>query len=686
MPGVIESFVLLSLTAAGVSGAALGIGVTLVTAAIGIGLSVGLNFLASALFAPEQPKPEDVQTSVKNPTVSRQRHYGRVKTSGPWVFGESKAGQLHKVIALGTGELDAIEEIWVDDNIVTVNGAGNVTVSPYNGALRILTRMGLPTETHYSELTSAFPEWDSAHRGDGISSLYAYQRGVSADKISKVFPNLTQTLYRVVARASKVFNPSTGTTVWSDNAAAVIRDFMTHADAMRLPVDMMTTTEATAGWLAAYNVATENIARKAGGTEDRYRLWGSYRLDERPADVLSRMLQCCDGRIVPTPDGGVTLDVGAWEEPTVIIDEDAIVGFSEVSRGRDILTTANVIRATYLGVTHDYQATDADQWRDEDDVSLRGEIASDLSFNMAPSHGQARRLMKLAAYRANPSWVGTFQCNLKGLAAFGKRFVRVTYPLFGIDEVFEIGDFRFNIGEGGILTGVTIQVQSMPAEAYDWDAEAEEGTEPISETVTTDDTIPLPLNFSFIFDRITVGSTLVPFGIILFDLPPSEGLKVEARYKLQSASEWNVVPVGDDATEAQTPALSDGAIYEAQVRHVTITGRQGDWTASDTVTPVADGTAPGILTNVVGTGGVGEVALSWVSPNSPNFTAVNIRRNTINTEGSATLIRTEYGPASNSDSYIDTGLAAGNYYYWLKARNGSGVESASVATGLKVVT
>src|SRR5690606_22005934 len=98
------------------------------------------------------------------------------------------------------------------------------------------------------------------------------------------------------------------------------------------------------------------------------------------------------------PDGGLTLDIGEWAEPTVTLDADSIVGFSEVGRGRDILSTANTIRAKYLDPSQDYQAADADPWVDADDVAARGEIASDIEFAMAPSHSQARRLMKLAAF------------------------------------------------------------------------------------------------------------------------------------------------------------------------------------------------------------------------------------------------------------------------------------------------
>ncbi|TPI39396.1 fibronectin type III domain-containing protein [Mesorhizobium sp. B3-1-9] len=687
----LESLVLLAVVSAGVSGAtAIAITVGAIVGTIQIGVAVGLSYLASSLFRPDPPKPQDVQTSVKNPVAPRVRHYGRVKPSGPWAFVESKNGDLYKVIALGTGQLDAIEEYWVDDNLVTLDANGQVQEEPYHYSdkykVRISSRLGLPTETSYGELTAEFPEWDVNHRGDGVSSLFTRQLATPSDKVTKLFPNLTNTLYRVVARGSIVYSLGTNTSIWSENASDIIRDYVLHADGMRLPQSVINTPLASAGWLAAYNRCNEAVTLKAGGTEKRYRIWGSYQLNERPADVLSRMTAVCDGRLVPTPDGGLTLDIGTWADPVVTLDADAITGFSEVARGRDVLTTANIIRATYTSPFHDYQSTDADQWIDEDDVALRGEIAKDVPFNMAPSHSQARRLMKLEAYRANPSWVGVFQCNLRAMAAFGKRFVRITYPLFGIDEVFEVQDFRFNVADGGILTGVSLQVQSMPSQAYDWNAAAEEGTAPISEETTVDKTIPLPTGFSFGVSRITVGGQQVPYGVLAFDASPSDALIIQGQYKKVSDADWQVVPISDDATTANTTALSDGVQYEAQVRFITLTGREGAWTPSQFVTPVADPTAPGVVTNVTKTGGAGTVDLGWKSPNSANYVAANIRRNTVNTEGTAVLVRTEYGPPSTNDSYQDGGLAAGTYYYWIKAANASGVESASVATGAVTVT
>jgi hypothetical protein len=627
MPGVVEALTFLVLSA---QAGALGAGLAAVaglygTTLLSIAVSVGASLLSAAL-RPKPPGPEDVQQSFRNPIAPRVRHYGRVKISGPWVFAESKNGNFYKVIALGTGELDAIEELWVDDHLVTVDGSGWVNSGyPFNNStisnLRIQYRLGLASETHYSALESVFPEWDSDHVGNGVSSLFATQIALSAENVGGAFPNLANTLYRVVARGSKVYNVSTASTIWADDAASIIRDYLTHPDGMRLPSALVNTTQAAAGWLAAYDTCTENIPLNAGGTEDRYRLWGSYRFDERPGDVVARMLACCDGRLVPTPDGGLTLDPGVFQEPTVTLDEDTIVGFSELSRGRDVRTTANTIRASFLSPDHDFQSTDADPWVDEDDVSERGEIVQEHSFIMAPSHTQARRLMKIASYRANPNWIGSFACNLKGLAALGQRFVRVTYPAFGIDEVFEIQSFRFDIGEGGILHGVTIAVASMPEEAYEWDETTEEGEAPIAESTTVDRTIPVPSNFTVTQVLRNFGGSNYPVAFLDWDDTPSDALLPQARGRKTSVDSpadepWVPISIAEGESSADSFILEDGEDYEYQVRYITLTGRTGEWTASETLTPISDPTPPNDLVDFDIVGGpefIGHVPMTFTT-------------------------------------------------------------------------
>lgn len=693
---MIETIVGAILAALGTTAIASPILAAAITGVLYIGTSLGLSLLSSLFYKkPDYPKPDDVQQQTKNAIAPRYRHYGRVKASGNWVFANTESGNFHKVLAIGQGPVDGIEEFWVDDYQVTRNATtGLVTTGvpvdgdnkEYANNVRIFYRLGTGTDTAYSELTSAFSSWTSDHRGRGIVSLYATQFAVGQNDYMSLFPSGINTNYRVVMRGVPIENPVTYAMEWDDNSASIIRDYLYHEDGLRLPKSLLMTPLAIAGWQTAFNKCNVEYALKAGGTEPRYRSWGTYSLEEKCADVLNRMLLACDGRLMITPDAGLTLDIGDIPENLVVIDDSMIVGFSELGRGYDIMATANTIRATYTSPlpADDYQSTDADPWVDAADVSLRGELATSYEYPMVPSHSQCRRLMKLAAYRSNPEWVGQFTCNVKALRAFGERYCRIVFPAFGLDEVFEIQNFNFNFGENGILETVTMQVNSMPAEAYEWDATQEEGDAPDNSGVGTIKGIPVPTNFTASIFRKEVNGQFFPYALLSFDPAPSAALVVEAQGKLVSESNWTPIAVSTGATEAQSFLLTDGAQYEFQVRYRSLSA--GDWTSSVLLTAVADPTAPGVIKSLVVTGGVGKVNTSWQSPNSANFSATNIRRNTTNNESTATLVRTEYGAANFPFTWTNTPLAAGTYYYWFKARNASGVESASVASGPITVT
>lgn len=579
-----------------------------VSAALYLGISIGLQYLAQ-LFQPSAPKPEDVQYSPKQPAQPRIRHYGRVKVSGPWVFGDSKYGVLHKLLALGQGPLDAIEQYWFDDKLCVLDGDGWVTNHWDGHVINIQSRLGATPNTAYGELTAQFPEWTSAHRGDGVASLLARQVPVEQENFLTIFPNGADSSYRVVLRGARVKNLVSGATAWFDNAAAIIQDYMTHSDGMRLPPAIFNTPQAIAAWQASQAIAAQAIGLKAGGTEPRYRLWGSYYLNERPADVLGRMLLCSDGRLYPTADGGLGLDIGEWTEPTVILDEDAIVGFSDFARGKDILATANTVRATYTAPDQDYQSADADPWVDGADVAARGEIELDMSFIMSPSHSQTRRLMKLAAWRANPTWIGNFQCNLRGLAALGERFVRIRYSLFGIDDVFEVQNAQIIVGESNILQGITFQLQSMPQAAYQWTAAQEEGDAPVSTGTTVDRAIPVPTGFDTVQILKNVSGQDYPFARLSWIMLP-DSLRAEAHGRKVGEATWQSIPVAVGETSADSFMLEDGSTYEFQIRAVSGTGRRGEWTASDILAVAVETIAPKALTSFGVTGGNGRAVLS----------------------------------------------------------------------------
>ena len=667
-----------------------------IQAIVTVGLTVAANMLAGAL-AP-QPKPQDRQSVIRQAAQPRFRSYGRVKIGGVLAFLSTKNGRLYRVIVTGQGEIDEVEEHWIDSNLIAIDGSGAVTSPPkYVDRVTVQYKLGTASQTAYADLITEFPTlWSSDHKGNDIPHALIVCRQVKAEKFGEVYPR-GEPLYRQVQRASKVWNPldptqdpdDATTWKWSDNAALVILDYLTHADGLGLSRDFMTTTMAADLWEDAINSCEEPIALASGGTEPRYRIWSSYGFDERPADILARFLSACDGIMAPTPDGGIAIRVGQWIDPVMTVGSDAIIAY-DITHGRDILSTANTIRSQYTSPFHDYQAVDADPWTDDADVTARGEFIREVQFHAVPSHSQCRRLMKVAAKRANPSWTGTLTCNLSALPALGERFVTIEIDELGISETFEILNCQWALAEESTLRGVILTVASIDSTAYDWDEATEEGTAPaVPDDLEIGSTLDPPENFDVTIQQRTItGGVVGAVGVLTWDdfaADLVDLLEVEARYKLTSETEWIAIPVATDAVQTETGFLIDGEEYEFQVRTVSETGRVSDWTDSVTKTVTVDSSAPGSVTSLVATGGAGQVAISFTAPGSANFYRAAIYRNTTASQPGSPFTYV-YGAPSANLNYTDTGLAAGTYYYWVTAQNGSAVESAAAASGSVTVT
>lgn len=576
---------------------------TIIAQGVLIGVGLGLSILSQMLFRPAQPKPSDGQTVIRQSTAPRQRSYGRVKVAGSYMFANTQAGVLHRVFAMGQGEIDAVEEHWIDDTLVTVELVGNTVTTPkYNvggsSKVRIEWEEGAVAGYRFLLLEAAFPGvWTSDHLGKGIPKAYMLMHQVKAEQMSDMFPRLADTLYRQVQRGALVPSVSggvIGASSWSENPVRCILDFMIHPDGFRIPQAQIEA--AIDYWEDAIAICDEAIPLNAGGTEPRYRLWNTYRFDERPADVLARFLQCCDGQIFPTPNGGIGIRVGKWEAPTVTIDDDAILAFSEVRRGSDILATANTIRARYTSPLHDYQETDADPWIDAADVTARGEFVADFEFYCSPSHTQTRRLMKIAAARLNPDWAGSMVCNLRGLMLMGERFFTIDCAELNLLIDAELVQLE-QIWEGNTITGARIEWRSANEAAYDWDETVEEGeSPPLPAPIVPERDIPVPGGFGASQSGLSV--------ILTWSTPPEDYLLVEARYKRTADPDWIPWGVTDGIDTVVIGPLTEGQEYEFQIRFRSdVTERVGDWTASEVLTiaePDEIGAGGG---DVVGAGG-----------------------------------------------------------------------------------
>lgn len=639
MPAALGSLALALFQAGGpiwLSNALVGVGALgSVFGAVGqIALSFGISTLAAAIFRPKQSstRPEDVQQSVRIAASDRVVIYGQFQATGNWIFGDSKDGNFHKVLAVCEGKLVTVLNLKIDDNIVTVNGSGVVTSEPYNTYAEFRYRTGLPTETHYSELTTVFPEWTSAHRGDGVVSIYAVQKAINAQDVSQVFPSLKDTLYRIEGRYTEIWNPNSGVTAWSDNAAGIIRHFIVSRNGMRLPEDLLTTPLAHAAWEDAWNAASVPVALKGGGTEPRYRLWGAYKLSETPGSVFEAMLANCDAQPILTRDGGISIRIGTTPAPPVTLDKTLITAAIRIASGVDVRTTANRISSKYLSQADDYLLVDADPWIDDEDIAIRGEINDSVDWGWTPSHSQARRLMKLRYHRLTPRWTMTVNCRLGALAAFQEQFVNVDYTVGDthIEGVFEVLEFTWNLGDNGILRSVTLSLQSVADTMYSWDPVSEEGVAPVTADVTVDREIPEVANLAVTVGRRDIGANQpIAYAILTFDAPPAS-LTVQIQGKKVSESVWSGVNVPEGETTVEGLLMDDGIEYEFRARNMSLRGRVSDWTSPTIkITPVADPTAPAALTAFSQTAAaphLGNAVFSFTTPNDTHLKKVKLYR------------------------------------------------------------
>lgn len=256
------------------------------------------------------------------------------------------------------------------------------------------------------------------------------------------------------------------------NGVLVVLDYLWHSDGMRLPRARIE--QAIDVWKAQADIADEAVPLKAGGTEPRYRLSGGYQLTAPAKAVLPLMLTPMDARLYLRGDGAIVIDVGKFVTPTITLTDAHIVDYSSIRRGRDPADVRNKITAKFVAAAYNYVEQEADPWLDQASIDVDGELPIDLDLTWCPSHAQSRRRMKVEGYRQNPLWSGGIVTNAYGLRAIDQRFVRVQIGELGLDEVFEIQRWQFDVMSGNC----TLDVCAMPAEAYAWNADLEEGAAP----------------------------------------------------------------------------------------------------------------------------------------------------------------------------------------------------------------
>src|SRR2546430_2990986 len=228
MPPVIEA-VIVALEWIGVSASWAAF---LAPALLSLGASIVLGQITK-LFA-KGPSVSSLASQLASRTITSRQ------AIAPWrvLYGSNRVGgiitdlhttgtnneKLHLVITIGGHEVNAFPAMYFDGVAVPLDGSGNATGN-FAGFVHAEFNLGLRTQAAFAGLLAAAPShWDAAHRQRNRAGVYV-QLTWDQTKFPNGVPNIT---FDVQGR-SLVYDPRTGTMVYSNNAALCVADYLNNA-------------------------------------------------------------------------------------------------------------------------------------------------------------------------------------------------------------------------------------------------------------------------------------------------------------------------------------------------------------------------------------------------------------------------------------------------------------------------
>lgn len=656
-----------ALVTAGTATAAAGL--TGLGVAVSIGGSLLLSASSNALFArtPPSATPENIKLVLKQSSGPRLLPYGRNRMSGTVTFFRSRAGKFYRVIAHSQGPIDAIETYIVDSKEIARNaGTGAVTTAQYvvdsTSLIYIHNRPGATDSAHYSEVTAVWSDYDSTHDLKGICTTLMIAESVGPDTFRDIYPRNEPSL-EIVARGLKVYDPRSDTTVWSENPALIIADFIQRADGMNQAGTVDNTVLA-----AAANEFEESFTLAAGGTEERCRISGVASLDDDPSNTLKRMRASSGAEISLLPNGKIGIYSPKWSAPTVSISRSQIVAFEDWDGGPTAVNRYTELPFTYTDPGLGFQTTGGDPWIDATRETANGQIAigPEMNYDMCPSHAQGRYLASRQIEIDNPAYTLKVRLKPSGRLAMFERHVEFAADVTELPDVFwRVMSYDLDLAGGGVTLNLASFLPVNRASANDGTAQAL----PTSDTAAS---IPTPANASAAgAGQQTSQSTTIAGIAVVWDARPSVALTPRLEYSLAGTDDFTRVALDEKSERATIAPLIDGSDYDIRLYYEASGDKRSAYVEFDGITASASTTAPSVPTGFSitdQTGGEGLVVLR--TANIANLWKTEVYR------GGAVIGRF-YEVRDTSISFTDA-PGAGTYTYVAKSFNVSGTPSADV--------
>ncbi len=429
-------------------GAAIALGASAAAAAgwiaTGVALAIGMAATAAGALLTKTPNTnfnaykgqQERKQVLRAAAAPRTVVYGTTVASGVMVFAEEQPGDqeedelLHMALVIAGHPLDGIGDIWLGDDLVQ-------TFEDY-----VTWEFHNDRQTVDPFMKKNCPSWKEDMIGKGIAWLRISFK-FNAEKFPSGLPNV-----KMLKRGRRIYDPRSGQTVFSDNAALVILDyFRTYLKRKDENINWDQFKEAA-------NICDEYVPNADGSTEQRYRINGEFEVDEAPSKILDAMLQACGGELTYVA-GKHGLLVGAYYGPaTMTLDESCIAGDIKIVPETSYKERTNTITGTFIDPKQNYVEADfppvvVKEWVEKDG----GEITQDMDFRFVASEYQAQRLANIVLRRKRVGRTIEIPCNMRGYKFRPGMYVKVTITQIGMKNVeMRVTKWSFNPKGGVNLT------------------------------------------------------------------------------------------------------------------------------------------------------------------------------------------------------------------------------------------
>ncbi|WP_247842273.1 DUF1983 domain-containing protein [Pseudomonas sp. MWU12-3103b] len=371
---------------------------------------------------------------------------GRVSTGGVLVWAQEQAGAqgegewLHLVYVLCEGPIAALENIYLGEEEIGSYGAQATYELVVN-----------PTQVN-AFLKANCPDWKDSQIGRGLSFVR-----VSLQYSAEKFPSGIPDTRFVVRGRNDVYDPRTGTAVYSANTALHLLWFLRAR--CGVPDDEIVFET----FASAANVCDEALTNADGSTSQRYRSGCVIGADEQRTGVLQKLEAACGGHLIRV-GGRWMLQAGAYYGPYDFeITEDMVIGTVSGSTEPTNDSAINTVRGTFIDPSQSWTETDypevsVAEWIVEDG----GEAAETLTYSYVTDPYQAQRLANMELRRRRAGGAISIPMNFAGYNCRPGRVVRVNLQSLNILGEFIVSDWSMGDSEG-----CTVQVKQYEAAIFD---------------------------------------------------------------------------------------------------------------------------------------------------------------------------------------------------------------------------